>query len=463
MHFMRRQRRWDAKARALPVALAIALSISLPVACVPPAARQGTRPVEALLAERGAGAVRWNPGDSAAARVPMPQGALTSDSAVRVALLRSPHVRVVLADVGVASAELWQASRLPNPVFDLLLGAPTSGGPGVSNVGLGFAIVSALQRPLRQRVAAAELRSAEQRVADAIFGVVIQVQRAYLDVQHAQQALELAQTVATATAASAGAARAIRDAGNLPAVVLAGEDAMAAQSIADVATADVVLSEAKAELGRLLGAGVGDTLWTIPDRLADPLPEQWSLGSLDSLAIARRLDVAGALASARAAFSAVGLANRFRLLPDGTIGGFVEGEPDGRFIGGTASITLPVFDGGGAAVAKARAMLERRVAEHDALVVDAHAAVRGALARLEGARRRAVQLKTSVLPARRRVLTESQLQVNAMAMPVFTLLQAKQSEIDAARMYLDALRDYWSARADLERATGGTLPARSAS
>ena len=28
---------------------------------------------------------------------------------------------------------------------------------------------------------------------------------------------------------------------------------------------------------------------------------------------------------------------------------------------------------------------------------------------------------------------------------------------------LDALRDYWSARADLERATGGTLPARSAS
>jgi cobalt-zinc-cadmium efflux system outer membrane protein len=307
------------------------------------------------------------------------------------------------------------------------------------------------------------LRSAEQRVADAIFGVVIQVQRAYLDVQHAQQALELAQTVATATAASAGAARAIRDAGNLPAVVLAGEDAMAAQSIADVATADVVLSEAKAELGRLLGAGVGDTLWTIPDRLADPLPEQWSLGSLDSLAIARRLDVAGALASARAAFSAVGLANRFRLLPDGTIGGFVEGEPDGRFIGGTASITLPVFDGGGAAVAKARAMLERRVAEHDALVVDAHAAVRGALARLEGARRRAVQLKTSVLPARRRVLTESQLQVNAMAMPVFTLLQAKQSEIDAARMYLDALRDYWSARADLERATGGTLPARSAS
>ena len=48
-----------------------------------------------------------------------------------------------------------------------------------------------------------------------------------------------------------------------------------------------------------------------------------------------------------------------------------------------------------------------------------------------------------------------------MAMPVFALLQAKQAEIDAAHMYLDALRDYWSARAELERATGGMLPARS--
>ena len=95
-----------------------------------------------------------------------------------------------------------------------------------------------------------------------------------------------------------------------------------------------------------------------------------------------------------------------------------------------------------------------------ALVGDTDAAVRSAWARYDGARRRAVQLRTSVLPARRRVLVESQLQVNAMAMPVFALLQAKQSEIDAAQMYLDALRDYWSARADLERATGGVLPVR---
>ncbi len=436
------------------------LALALAAACVPSAARQGTRPIEQLLVERGIASPTWSSLDSTTP-IAVPAGALTAQDAMRTALVRSPHVRAVLADVGVAAADLWQASRLPNPVLDALVGAPTTRGTGVSSVGLGFAIVSALQRPMRQRIAAAELRAVEQRVADAVVGVAIQVQRAYVDVQHAQQSLELTQSVAAASRASAGAARAIRDAGNLAEYVVASEEAMAAQSVADVTDAEVTTAQARAELGRLLGAGVADTLWTIPDRLGDPLPEQWTLSTLDSLAMTRRLDVAAALESAKAAFAAAGLANQFRLLPDATIGAFFEREPDGRFFGPNVSIPLPILDGGGARVAKAQATVLKRVAEHDALVVDAHAAVRTAWVRYDGARRRAVQLRTAVLPARRRVLVESQLQVNTMAMPVFALLQAKQAEIDAGHMYLDALRDYWTARSELERATGGMLPARS--
>jgi cobalt-zinc-cadmium efflux system outer membrane protein len=41
----------------------------------------------------------------------------------------------------------------------------------------------------------------------------------------------------------------------------------------------------------------------------------------------------------------------------------------------------------------------------------------------------------------------------------YDLLLAKQNEISAERGYIDALRDYWIARADLERAVGGTLGA----
>ena len=451
MHFTRHQ--------TPGLGLALALLVT---ACVPAAARRGTQGVEEVLSQRGDTRVSSMRLDSVGPSLPeIPTGPLAADSATRLALLRSPQVRAVLADVGLAAADLWQASRLPNPTIDAMHGFRQGGGIGVSGFGIGFSIVSALQIPLKKRVSASELRSAEQRVADAIYGTVLNVQRAYVAVQHAQQMLELRQTVARVTAASAGVAKAMRDAGNLPALNVAAEDAMAAETVTDIAQADAELASTRAELGRLMGAGSGDTVWTIDRLLADPARETWALSVVDSLALARRMDIAAAREGAEAAAHAVGLSSRFRYLPDGIIGAILERDADGRYVGPTGSVTLPVFDQGGAAIARARAMLMQRVAIHDALVVNAHAEVRTALAHVESAERRAMQLRTVVLPARRRVVTESQLQANAMALPVFALLQARQAEVDAGQMYLDALRDYWFARADLERATGGPLPVRS--
>jgi hypothetical protein len=45
---------------------------------------------------------------------------------------------------------------------------------------------------------------------------------------------------------------------------------------------------------------------------------------------------------------------------------------------------------------------------------------------------------------------EVQLQYNAMQIGVFDLLRAKQEEVNAGREYVEALRDYWVARADLK-------------
>jgi cobalt-zinc-cadmium efflux system outer membrane protein len=42
-----------------------------------------------------------------------------------------------------------------------------------------------------------------------------------------------------------------------------------------------------------------------------------------------------------------------------------------------------------------------------------------------------------------------------MQVGVFQLLQAKQNEADARRDYIEAQRDYWIARGDLDRAVNG--------
>jgi cobalt-zinc-cadmium efflux system outer membrane protein len=44
-----------------------------------------------------------------------------------------------------------------------------------------------------------------------------------------------------------------------------------------------------------------------------------------------------------------------------------------------------------------------------------------------------------------------------MLLGVFQLLLAKQAEVEAYRQYIESVRDYWIARAELERAVGTTL------
>jgi cobalt-zinc-cadmium efflux system outer membrane protein len=44
-----------------------------------------------------------------------------------------------------------------------------------------------------------------------------------------------------------------------------------------------------------------------------------------------------------------------------------------------------------------------------------------------------------------------------MLLGVFQLLAAKQAEVAAYREYIEAVRDYWVARSELERAVGAPL------
>jgi outer membrane protein TolC len=68
-----------------------------------------------------------------------------------------------------------------------------------------------------------------------------------------------------------------------------------------------------------------------------------------------------------------------------------------------------------------------------------------------------VHLQRTVLPLRAKLVAESQRFVNAMEHSVFTLLLARQAEIDAGQAYVEALRDYWSLRARLEQDVGGSF------
>jgi cobalt-zinc-cadmium efflux system outer membrane protein len=77
--------------------------------------------------------------------------------------------------------------------------------------------------------------------------------------------------------------------------------------------------------------------------------------------------------------------------------------------------------------------------------------------RLHAAQQRFANLRDVIIPLRQRIVEQSQRHYNGMLIGIFELLEAKQDEIRAGEDYVAAQRDYWIARAQLERATGGRL------
>jgi cobalt-zinc-cadmium efflux system outer membrane protein len=77
---------------------------------------------------------------------------------------------------------------------------------------------------------------------------------------------------------------------------------------------------------------------------------------------------------------------------------------------------------------------------------------------MAGARDRALYYRDIVLPLQERIVNEGQLQYNAMQIGIFQLLRDRERQIETAVAYVETLREYWLARADLVQLSTGRLP-----
>lgn len=431
------------------------------VACASVPVKGGLRTVQDVTQQRIGLRVEWiqdQPEDSVAlayvARVL--GGEVSVDSAIQIGLLRNKRLQASFEDLGIAQADVVQAGLFANPVLSAGQGLARGAGPSMLSAGIALPFIDFLQRPLRTRVAQQVFAAEVSRMGAAVLTLAAEIRIAYVEAQAATQMAELRRAVVEALDASARAAQAIHDAGNLSDLELSQQRAQAADARLALFQADGAQRAARADLERLMGVdGAGS--WTLAPRLVPPSDSVASAAALAATARGRRLDLRAARADASAAARQLGLTRAFALLPDGTIGPTYEREPDGTFAGGSFSLPIPLLDRGQARVARNRASLRQTSARHDALVVEIGAEVRRLAATLEAARAREAHLRLVVLPLRRQVVAESQKFVNAMELSLFALLLAKQAEIDAGQAYVDALRDYWVTRATLERAVGGSF------
>jgi cobalt-zinc-cadmium efflux system outer membrane protein len=380
---------------------------------------------------------------------------LTAETAAQVALDRSPALKAARARARAEEAQA-RADGVPEDpklVGDYKLGS----GVGRTEVALTFDLWSLVGAGDRRRASGAESERAEAALAEDALALSEDAKSAVYAVQAASATLILRRENASAARALLDLAEGQRRAGNIAQLDLDEERAAAGETDLGADRAEADLAAARSRLARLMRVPVDSGWWT-QAALETPPKEIPEASALEALARSRRPARAAALAAARAA------SERARAWTSASagalrLGAAAEREPDGTRLAGPAfELDLPVFDPSKPRLEAADARAAEAAANAEEEEADLTAELESLRARLDAARREAGLWRDEIVPARAGITEQMQLRYNGMLTGAAQLLAAREAETDARLRLIEALRDYWTTRAALERAVGGSLP-----
>jgi cobalt-zinc-cadmium efflux system outer membrane protein len=445
---------------------ALTLALAVPSwGCASTSARPAFDDVAKATAARGAAKIAWrrdSEEDERAERAwrELLARELSAETAVQIALLNNRELQGTFEELGIAQADLVQAGLLKNPVFGATVRVPLDPGH-VSNLEFNVVqdFVDLVFLSARKRIAASQLEAVKRRVGGAVMKLARDVELAFYRAQGQAQVVAMRRIVAQAAEAAAELARRQVEAGTLSDLDAANELAMSEQVMLELSRSENEAVAAREELVKLLGLWGPDVAQLkLPDRLPEIPQKDPPLERLETIAIEKRLDLASATRDVETLSHALALAKNSRWVPGASAGVSFERKPEGtRLVGPTASVEVPLFDQRQAAIARLEAQLRQAKLHEEALAVEIRSQVRAARARLVATRATAERYKTRLVPLRERIVQLSEQQYHAMLIGPYQLLQAKQNEVAAYRDYIEAVRDYWVARADLEGALGTKL------
>ena len=384
---------------------------------------------------------------------------LTAQSAVAIALLNNRSLQAQFEEIGISQAELAQASRLRNPQ---IVGSwrIADRPPSLLNAEYSVAgdVLDLLTLPARKHIAARNLEQTKLSVGHNVLRLASEVQTAFYSLQAREQLVKRLTAMVEVNDAAADLSKRQHDAGNINDLELFNQQTAYSQSRLDLAQTVVQSRADRERLNRLLGLWGDATNWKPTEGLPGLPEKELPLDKLESLAVSQRLDLAAERKSAQAFRDALRLKSSTRFLPGVTVGLDTERDTAGqRVTGPTLALELPLFDQGQPALAHLAAQYRQAQRSFEALAINIRSEVREARDALTATRDVTEYYERVLLPQRQRILRETLLHYNAMQKSSYELLAAKEREQIAERGYVEALRDYWIARTELERAIGGRL------
>jgi outer membrane protein TolC len=248
-------------------------------------------------------------------------------------------------------------------------------------------------------------------------------------------------------------------AGNFSKLDQAREQVFYAEATAQLARARQAGLAERERLTRLLGLWGEDIAFSLPERLPDPPQAPREIADIEVRALKQRLDVQGAMQEAEAVAATLGLTRVtgfVSVLEVGYRHNSATGEE--RQTGYEIELRLPLFDWGGAGSRRAEYSYMQAVNRAADIAVRARSEVRETYADYRTALDLAKHYRNEIVPLRKRISEENLVRYNGMLISVFELLADARQQIASVNAYIEALRDFWIADANLELALTGKSP-----
>jgi outer membrane protein TolC len=440
------------------VALALLAAASL-AGCSTFSADGGFGPVTQTTRERIGADVVWARSDDERRRLDERAAEilarpLSMDAAVQLALLANRGLQADFHDLGLTEADWVQAGRLPNPGFGF--SRLTRGDEIEYERGLHFNLARLVAMPLMRQVEQRRFAQAQGAAALRVLTLAADTRKAWVQAVAAEETVRYTRQVMEAAEAGAELARRMAAAGNFNKLQQAREQAFYAEAALNVARAEQSRLAARERLTRLLGLWGAQTAFTLPERLPDLPAAPRELPDVERMAIAQRLDVQGARLAVEQTARNLGLVRATRFVNVFELGLMRNTSNEAPVQKGwEVGFEIPLFDFGGARVARAEHLYLQTAHRAAAAAIDARSEVREAYGAYRSAWDIARHQRDEIVPLARRVSEENLLRYNGMLIGVFELLADTRTQIASVNGAIDALRDFWLAHAVLEMALIG--------
>ena len=377
---------------------------------------------------------------------------LTVDAAVQIALLNNPGLQATLEELGIAQADLVQAGLLSNPKLKALV---LSGGENVkTELGVEQDFLGLFLRPIQIKLGEAHYQVVKHHVGYEVFSLISEVRSAYYTLQGNKQLLALHQAVLEATEAATELASRQYNAGNINMLDLSRHQAISNQANLTLMQNEIKVKIEQDALKWKLGL-ISDKELKINGVLPQFSENDPPLTKLHSNASENRMDLLALKAEIRGLEEALPWA-RYSQIAEGEIG--VEQEREQKQLTGPGlKVAVPIFDQGQAAMVRKSTELRQKQKQLEALIQEIHTEV-GILYKEMVVNRKTVEyFQKTIIPAHQQIVQSAQKHYNFMLQGVYSLLESKEDEINAHRNHIEALKNYWIKRSELDFAIGGGL------